>query len=253
MSASLSRALAAEAAGTALLVATVVGSGVMAERLAGGNEAIALLGNTLATGAMLVVLIITFAPLSGAHFNPAVSVVFALRRELPARRLGPYIAVQLAGAIVGALLAHAMFQLPLLQVSTTVRAGPAQWLSEFVATFGLVGTILGTLRARAPAVPYVVGLYISAAYWFTASTSFANPAVTVARSLTDTFSGIQPGNVAAFVVAQASGALAALAFFRWLLAGSHERAHSTLLKRPSDRSSKVPAAAAASHFSANDR
>ncbi len=253
MSASLSRALAAEAIGTALLVATVVGSGVMAERLAGGNDAIALLGNTLATGAMLVVLILMLAPISGAHFNPAVSLVFALRRELPARRLALYVAVQLAGAIAGALLAHAMFELPLLQASTTVRTGPAQWLSEFVATFGLVGATLGTLRARAPAVPYVVGLYIGAAYWFTASTSFANPAVTVARSLTDTFSGIMPGNVAAFVVAQAIGAVAALAFFGWLLAGRDERSHSTLLNRPSERSSKVPAEAAVSHFSVDER
>jgi len=252
MSASLSRALAAEAAGTALLVATVVGSGVMAERLAGGNDAIALLGNTLATGAMLAVLIVMLGPLSGAHFNPAVSLVFALRRELPVRRLGPYVALQLAGAIAGALLAHAMFELPLLQASTIVRTGPAQWLSEFVATFGLVGAILSTLRARASAVPYVVGLYISAAYWFTASTSFANPAVTIARSLTDTFAGIQPANVAAFVIAQAIGALAALAFFGWLLASSNQESHS-LLKRPSDRNSKVPAAPAVSHFSVDDR
>lgn len=253
MSASLYRALAAEAAGTALLVATVVGSGVMAERLAGGNDAIALLGNTLSTGAMLVVLILMFGHISGAHFNPAVSLVFALRRELPARRLAPYVAVQLAGAIAGALLAHAMFELPLLQASTTVRTGPAQWLSEVVATFGLVGAILGTQRARAAAVPYVVGLYISAAYWFTASTSFANPAVTIARSLTATFSGIQPGDVAGFVVAQAVGAAAALAFFGWLLAGSDERSHSTLLKRPSERNSKVQAAAAVSRFSVDDR
>lgn len=253
MSASLSRALAAEAVGTALLVATVVGSGVMAERLAGGNDALALLGNTLATGAMLIVLILAFGPVSGAHFNPAVSLVFALRRELPARRLGPYAAVQVAAAIAGALLAHAMFELPLLQGSTTARTGPAQWLSEVVATFGLVGVILGTLRARASAVQYAVGLYISAAYWFTASTSFANPAVTIARSLTDTFSGIQPRNVAGFVVAQVIGAVAASAFFGWLLAGGRERSHSTLLNRPSERNSKVPAAAAVSHFSVDDR
>lgn len=253
MSASLSRALAAETVGTALLVATVVGSGVMAERLAGGNDAIALLGNTLATGSMLVVLILMFGPHSGAHFNPAVSVVFALRRELPARRLVAYVGVQIAGAVAGALLAHAMFELPILQASTNVRTGPAQWLSESVATFGLVGAILGTLRARAPAVPYVVGLYISAAYWFTASTSFANPAVTVARSLTDTFSGIRPGDVAAFVIAQAIGALAALAFFGWLVAATDERRYSTLLNRPSERNSKVPPAAPVSHFSVDDR
>ena len=253
MSASLSRALAAEALGTALLVATVVGSGVMAERLAGGNDALALLGNTLATGTMLVVLILMFGPLSGAHFNPAVSLVFALRRELAARRLAAYVAVQLAGAVAGALLAHAMFELPILQVSTHARTGPAQWLSEFVATFGLVGAILCTLRARAPAVPYVVGLYISAAYWFTASTSFANPAVTVARSLTNTFSGIQPGNVVAFVVAQLIGAVAALAFANWLLAGGNQESQPAFLNRPSERNSKVPAAAAVSHFSVDDR
>jgi glycerol uptake facilitator-like aquaporin len=253
VSASLSRALAAEAVGTSLLVATVVGSGVMAERLAGGNDAIALLGNTLATGAMLVVLILMFGPLSGAHFNPAVSLVLAVRRELPTRRLAPYIAVQLAGAITGAFLAHAMFELPILQASANVRTGPAQWLSEFVATFGLVGAILCTLRARPQAVPYVVGLYISAAYWFTASTSFANPAVTLARSLTDTFSGIQPSNVGAFVVAQAIGAVAALAFFGWLLAASNERSYWTFLKRPSERNTNSPPCAAVSHLSVDDR
>lgn len=217
MSSNLTRSLAAEAVGTALLVATVVGSGVMAERLAGGNDAIALLGNTLATGAVLVTLILMFGPISGAHFNPVVSLVFAMRRELPSRRLGACVAVQFASAVAGAFLAHAMFELPILQTSTNVRAGVAQWLSEFVATFGLVGAILCTLRSRPAAVPYAVGLYISAAYWFTASTSFANPAVTVARALTDTFSGIQPGNVAAFIVAQTLGALAAATFFRWLL------------------------------------
>ena len=253
MSSSLSRALTAEAVGTALLVATVVGSGVMAERLAGGNDAIALLGNTLATGAMLVVLILMFGPLSGAHFNPAVSLVFALRRELPARRFVLYAAVQFAGAVAGALLAHAMFELPIVQASTNVRAGPAKWLSEFVATFGLVGAILCTLRARAPAVPYAVGLYISAAYWFTASTSFANPAVTVARSLTNTFSGIQPGDVTAFVVAQVIGAVAASACWGWLLADGSQESHPAFLKRPSERSTNSPGAPAVSHFSVDDR
>jgi glycerol uptake facilitator-like aquaporin len=253
VSVSLSRAVAAEAVGTALLVATVIGSGVMAERLAGGNDAIALLGNTLATGAMLVVLILMLGPLSGAHFNPAVSLVFALRRELPSRRLAPYVAAQFAGAVAGAALAHAMFELPLLQTSTNVRTGPAQWLSEFIATFGLVGAILCTLRARAPAVPYAVGFYISAAYWFTASTSFANPAVTLARSLTDTFSGIQPRNVPAFVAAQGIGAVAALAFFGWLLAGDNQRPYWTLLKRPSERSTNSPPRAAVSHLSVDDR
>jgi len=223
VSASLPRALTAEAVGTALLVATVVGSGVMAERLAAGNDAIALLGNTVATGSMLVVLILMLGSLSGAHFNPVVSLAFALRRELPARLLAPYVAVQLVGAVAGTWLAHAMFGLPILEASTHVRSGPAQWLSELVATFGLLGAIFGTLKARPAAVPYAVGLYISAAYWFTASTSFANPAVTVARALTDTFSGIHPANVAAFVVAQAAGALAAVALFGWLLAGDKIR------------------------------
>jgi glycerol uptake facilitator-like aquaporin len=220
----LSRALAAEAVGTALLVATVVGSGVMAERLAGGNDAIALLGNTLATGAMLVVLIIMLGALSGAHFNPVVSLIFAIRRELPVRRLAPYVVVQLVAGVIGAFLAHAMFELPIIQASTNVRTGSAQWLSEGVATFGLVGAILCTLKARPTAVPYAVGLYISAAYWFTASTAFANPAVTLARSLTDTFSGIQPGNVAAFILAQVVGALAAVSFFGWLLACENQSA-----------------------------
>jgi len=222
VSSSLSRSLAAEAVGTALLVATVVGSGVMAERLAGGNFAIALLGNTLATGAILVVLILMLGPISGAHFNPVVSAVFAVRRELQLRRLAPYVAVQIAGAVAGAFLAHAMFELPIIQLSTNVRTGAAQWLSELVATFGLLGAILCTRQARPAAVPYAVGLYISAAYWFTASTSFANPAVTIARSLTDTFSGIQPANVVVFVVAQALGAATAAAFFGWLL-GSNEQ------------------------------
>ena len=211
--------MAAECAGTALLVATVIGSGVMAERLAGGNVAIALLGNTLSTGAMLVVLIIMFGPVSGAHFNPVVSAVFALRRGLAGSRLLPYVSVQIVGAVAGAFLAHAMFELPVLQTSTHIRTGAAQWLSESVATFGLLGAILCTLNSRPSAVPYVVGLYISAAYWFTASTSFANPAVTVARSLTDTFSGICPGNVLGFIAAQVVGALIAATFFPWLLRG----------------------------------
>ena len=200
-----------------LLVATVIGSGVMAESLAGGNVALALLGNTLATGSMLVVLILVFGPISGAHFNPAVSLVFAMRRELGLERLAAYAAAQFAGAVWGTLLAHAMFELPLLQVATHARAGGAQWLSEFVATFGLVGTILSVARSRPAAVAHAVGLYISAAYWFTASTSFANPAVTVARSLSDTFAGIDPSGVPGFVVAQLGGAVLAMWFFGWLL------------------------------------
>ncbi len=211
MSAELRRKLAAEALGSAFLLATVVGSGIMAAKLAGGNVALALLGNTLPTGAILVVLVLIFGPVSGAHFNPAVSLAFLLRRELPARDFGPYIVAQVAGAVAGVWAAHLMFDLPLLQTSTTVRAGGAQWFAEFVATFGLLLTIFGCV-ARAPAAtPFAVGLYITAAYWFTASTSFANPAVTIARALTDTFAGIAPGGVAAFIVAQLAGMLAASA------------------------------------------
>jgi glycerol uptake facilitator-like aquaporin len=214
---SLARRLAAEAVGSALLLATVVGSGIMAERLAGGNVALALLGNTLATGAILIVLVLALGPISGAHFNPAVSVVFALRRELSARLCVSYAASQLAGAFFGVILAHAMFDQPLVQYSATERAGAGQWLAEFIATFGLVGTILCTSRFRPTSAAYAVGLYISAAYWFTSSTSFANPAVTVARSLTDTFAGIRPGNAPAFVLAEFVGAVAAFVFFGWLL------------------------------------
>ena len=215
MSHHLVRPLAAEALGTALLLATVIGSGIMAEQIAGGNVALALLGNTLATGCILIVLIQVFGPVSGAHFNPAVSVVMTFRGELSATRLIPFIAAQLIGAVAGTLVAHAMFDVPIFQVSTTMRFGPAQWLSEFVATFGLVIAILGTARSKPSQVAYAVGLYISAAYWFTASTSFANPAVTVARALSDTFAGIQPASVPGFVAAQFVGALAAFLFFRW--------------------------------------
>lgn len=211
----LARRLAAEALGTALLLAGVVGSGIMAQRLAGGNAALALLGNTLPTGAILVVLIQIFGPLSGAHFNPAVSLVFALRRELSWRDAAAYAGVQIAGALAGVWLAHLMFELPVWQLSTTVRTGAGQWLAEFVAAFGLVLTILGCLsRASDPAC--AVGLYIVAAYWFTASTSFANPAVTLARSLSDTFAGIAPAGVSAFIVAQLLGAMAAAALAPWL-------------------------------------
>jgi glycerol uptake facilitator-like aquaporin len=212
----LARSLAAETVGSALLLATVVGSGIMAERLAGGNVALALLGNTLATGAMLVVLIEVFGPVSGAHFNPAVSLVFVVRGELPRGRLAGYIGAQVAGALLGVATAHAMFDEPLLQVSSRLRTGPSQWLSELVATFGLIVTILGTSSARPPFLSIAVGLYITAAYWFTASTSFANPAVTFARSLSDTFSGIAPAHAPAFMLAQLIGALGAAAFAGWL-------------------------------------
>jgi glycerol uptake facilitator-like aquaporin len=211
----LSRRVAAEALGTAFLLATVVGSGIMAQRLSGGNVALALLGNTLPTGAILVVLILVFGPVSGAHFNPAVSFVFALRRELAWSAGALYILAQVAGGVAGVWAAHVMFELPLLQFATTVRSGAGQWFAEAVATFGLVLTILGCL-ARPVAIPYAVGLYITAAYWFTASTSFANPAVTLARSLSDTFAGIAPAGVLPFIVAQFAGALVASVFARWL-------------------------------------
>ena len=220
VTASLSRRLASEAVGSALLLTTVIGSGIMAERLAGGNVALALLGNTAATGAILVVLILALGPISGAHFNPAVSVVFALRRELSVRMCALYSGSQIVGAVAGVLLAHAMFELPAIQVSDTSRAGLGQALGEFVATFGLLGTILCTIKTQRKSVPYAVGLYITAAYWFTSSTSFANPAVTLARSLSDTFAGIDPSGVPAFVLAEIAGAFAAFLFFGWLLADS---------------------------------
>lgn len=213
----LTRRLAAEGLGTALLLAIVVGSGVMGERLAAGNAAIALLGNTLATGAGLVVLITIFGPISGAHFNPAVTLVLAIRREIGGRTAAAYAVVQGLGAVAGVWLAHAMFALPLLQVSTRLRDGPGQALAEAVATFGLVATILAVNRHRPSAVAAAVGLYITAAYWFTASTSFANPAVTLARGLSDTFAGIAPSSALAFLLAQVVGALSALAVFTWLL------------------------------------
>ena len=212
-----SRRLAAEALGTALLLAVVIGSGIMGERLAGGNQALALLGNTLATGAALVVLIVIFGPISGAHFNPAVTMTSALRRELSWRLAVLYVAAQVAGAVLGVFAAHAMFAEPILQVSTKLRDGPAQAWSEFVATFGLIATILGAVHFRRDFTPIAVGLYITSAYWFTASTSFANPAVTFARSLSNTFAGIAPGSAPAFIAAQIAGALAAVVVFGWLL------------------------------------
>ncbi len=212
----LSRQLVSEALGTAILVATVVGSGIMADKLT-TDAALALLGNTLATGAMLFVLITVLGPISGAHFNPAVSLVFFLRREMGATRALAYGLAQILGGIAGTLLAHAMFELPLLQVSTTDRTGAAQWLAEVTATFGLVLVILAGLRFRSEAVAWLVGLYITAAYWFTASTSFANPAVAAARSLTDTFAGIRPLDLPGFVAAEVLGALLALSLAVWLL------------------------------------
>lgn len=212
---SLSKRLVAEFVGTAFLLATVVGSGIMAEQLAGGNVAIALLGNTIPTGAILVVLITFFGPVSGAHFNPAVTTVFALRQEISVSQSASYIAAQILGGITGVLAAHMMFDLELLQFSQTARTGLPQWFAESVATFGLILTILGTLKVKPDAVPLGVGLYITAAYWFTASTSFANPAVTIARSLTDTFSGIEPAHVAGFVAAQLVGAVIAWTYCRW--------------------------------------
>jgi len=210
------RRLAAEALGTALLLAIVIGSGIMGQRLAGGNDAIALLGNTLATGAGLVVLITLFGPISGAHFNPAVTLTFALRREIAWPLAVAYVVVQLAAAVIGVWIAHAMFAEPILQVSTKLRPGLSQGFAEFVATFGLVAAILGSLRFRADATPWIVGLYITSAYWFTASTSFANPAVTIARSLSNTFAGIAPSSAPQFIVAQLLGAVAATFASGWL-------------------------------------
>ncbi|WP_296201361.1 MIP/aquaporin family protein [uncultured Hyphomicrobium sp.] len=214
---SFSQRLAAEFVGSAILLATVIGSGIMGETLSGGNVAIALLGNTLATGAILVVLITMLGPISGAHFNPAVTAVFAARRDLTASDAVCYVLVQVAGAVLGVLIAHAMFDVSILQLSQKVRSGWAQAFSEWVAAFGLVATILLTLRARPDAIPTSVGLYITAAYWFTASTSFANPAVTLARAFSDTFAGIRMTDVPVFVVAQLVGAFCALSFVHLLM------------------------------------
>jgi glycerol uptake facilitator-like aquaporin len=229
---SLGQRLLAEGLGTAFLLATVVGSGIMAEQLAGGNVALALLCNSLATGAILVVLILIFAPVSGAHFNPAVSLAFSLRGELPWQTAALFIACQIAGGVLGVWAVHLMFDLPVLQFSLKVRTGFGQWFAEAVATFGLVLAILGCM-ARAPAaVPYAVGLYITAAYWFTASTSFANPAVTLARALSDSFAGIAPGGVAAFIAAQLLGMLAAVPVARLLWQGEASAARELRKARP---------------------
>lgn len=223
MKPSLAQRGVAECLGTAFLLAGVVGSGITAARLSGGNGALALLCNTLPTGAILTVLILMLGPISGAHFNPAVSLAMALRGELASRTLNLYIAAQVLGGIVGVWAAHLMFELPLWQVSDTVRTGPGQWFAEAVATFGLLLTILGCGARTPSAAPYAVGLYITSAYWFTASTSFANPAVTIARALSDTYAGIAPAGVVAFIVAQIFGALAAVALGRWLWSDTDPR------------------------------
>jgi glycerol uptake facilitator-like aquaporin len=210
------RRLFAEALGTAILVATVVGSGIMADKLS-DDVAVSLLGNTIPTGAILVVLITLLGPISGAHFNPVVTMVFALRREIEIIAVPGYVIAQVVGGIVGTLVAHAMFDLSVFQVSTTVRTGSGQWIAEIVATFGLLFTILTGLRSRPEAIPWLVGLYITAAYWFTASTSFANPAVAIARALTNTFAGIRPMDVPAFIIAQVIGAALAMALASWML------------------------------------
>jgi glycerol uptake facilitator-like aquaporin len=213
----LRRRLTAEFLGTLLLVATVVGSGIMAERLAGGNVALALLANTIATVATLVALILTFGPISGAHFNPVVSVADALEHGLPWPETLAYIVAQISGGIGGTVLAHSMFSLPFVLLSQRARSGPAQFISEFTATFGLLCVIWGCSRCRSTVLPFAVGSYITAAYWFTASTSFANPAVTIARALSDTFAGIRPEDVPLFIVAQFAGGIAATLLFRWLV------------------------------------
>ena len=220
MTASMPRRLAAELLGTLLLVATVVGSGIMAEGLADGNLAIALLANDIATGAILVVLILMFTPISGAHFNPAVSFAFLLRGDLAVTTAALYVLAQIIGGLLGSVTAHLMFELDVLQFSTRVRTGSAQWFAEFVAAFGLVATILTTIRFRPDAVAYAVGLFITAGYWFTASTSFANPAVAIARAFTETFSGIRALDVPGFILAELAGAAAAVWLVAWLLKGT---------------------------------
>jgi glycerol uptake facilitator-like aquaporin len=217
----LPRRLAAEALGTGLLVATVVGSGIMAESLT-RDMAVALLGNTLPTGAILVVLITILGPISGAHFNPAVTLVFALKRDLAPRDALLYVAAQIAGGIAGTMIAHAMFAMPLWEASLKMRTGGAQWLAEGVAAFGLIATILAGIRFERASVPWLVGLYITAAYWFTSSTSFANPAVAIARSMTNSFSGIRPADLPGFIAAEFGGAVAALMLVSWLLRGKGE-------------------------------
>jgi len=232
----MNRRLAAEGVGTALLLAAVVGSGIMGERLAGGNVAIALLANSVATGATLVALILTFGPISGAHFNPAVTIADASQGGISWRDVPSYIAAQLAGAVAGVFAAHLMFREALFQLSQHVRAGGAQLFSEFVATFGLLAVIWGCSRRRSESVPMAVGLYITAAYWFTASTSFANPAVTAARALTNTFAGIRPADAPGFIAAQLAGALVASLLFRWLVPALIPEAKAVVVPRRKDLS-----------------
>jgi glycerol uptake facilitator-like aquaporin len=229
--ATLSRRLAAEGVGTALLLATVVGSGIMGERLAGGNVAVALLANAIATGAGLVALLLAFGPVSGAHLNPVVTLADASQRGMPWREVPGYVAAQVAGAFAGVAVAHAMFEEPLFAASSHARAGASQAWSEVVATFGLLAVVWGCARGRSGAAPLAVGAYVTAAYWFTASTSFANPAVTLARAATDTFAGIRPSDVPAFLVAQVLGAAAATAFFRWLVPSLPKQAPKVVLPR----------------------
>jgi glycerol uptake facilitator-like aquaporin len=225
----LPRRVTAEFLGTLLLVATVVGSGIMAERLAGGSVALALLANTIATGAALVALILTFGPISGAHLNPVVSVADALEGGLPWKETPAYIAAQLFGGVCGTILAHVMFSLPLVSVSRHIRSGPAQFAGEFTATFGLLCVIWGCSRSRSRLVAFAVGSYITAAYWFTSSTSFANPAVTIARALSDTFAGIRPNDVLLFIAAQFAGGIAATLLFRWLIPNLSSSAQDVVL------------------------
>jgi glycerol uptake facilitator-like aquaporin len=239
MTATLPRRFVSEAIGSALLLATVVGSGIMGERLAGGNVAIALLANTLATGAGLVALILTFGPISGAHFNPAVTVADASQGGLPWREVPVYVVAQVLGAFLGVAAADAMFDLPIFFPSQHARTGPAQWLSEGVATFGLLAVIWGCSRRRPDAVPFAVGAYITAAYWFTASTSFANPAVTLARAATDTFAGIRPADVPGFIAAQIVGAAIATVLFRWLVPSLPARARDVVVSHE-DPEAKQP-------------
>lgn len=226
----LSRRLAAEALGTAMLVATVVGSGIMADRLT-SDVAMSLLGNTIPTGAILFVLITILGPISGAHFNPVVTMVFALKREIETRSALSYVVAQVLGGIAGTMVAHAMFELPILQISETVRSGSGQWIAEAVAVFGLVLTIFGGIRFRPDSIPALVAFYITAAYWFTASTSFANPAVAIARALSDTFSGIRPVDLPGFMVAEVLGALLAMAIAGWMLREPGTKPESNLALR----------------------
>ncbi len=227
---SLPRRIVAEFFGTLLLLAAVVGSGIMGERLTAGNVALCLLVNTIATGAALIAIILAFGPVSGAHLNPAVTLATAWERGIPWRETLPYILAQLTGAVAGVVLAHLMFGLPAVSLSTHQRSGHAQLLSEFTATFGLLAVIWGCVRTRSSVVPFAVGAYIIAAYWFTASTSFANPAVTIARCLTNTFAGIRPADVAAFILAQLAGAFAATLLFQWLMPSLPENSSSVLVK-----------------------